>query len=243
MKPWGFAIPGLAMNADELPNIPGLVRLQQPGFAGIADFDTQYTIEDLAAYHLKTIQEQMSDDVVIIGMSMGGMIASVLASKFRDQLPKKTKFRFIVTTANPPELSCITKAMMADWYQAKQGDIPSFAKILVPFFGRGFREANPELAENYFRYRATGLSTQSSKSFVKQLTSVVGFNGTSYFGGLTPSEVEFIHGEADEIMSLPHHELLRKIQPEAVHHVISGLGHMVNIEAPHLFEREWGRNA
>lgn len=245
MKPWGFAIPGLAMNARELPMVSGLVRLQQPGFDELPDIDTPYSIEDLASFHLKAILSEVpsADDLLIIGMSMGGMIASVLATRLRHQLPAKTRFRFLVTSSNHPDLPCITKGMLAEWYKARPGDQNSFAAILTPFVGRTFREANPAATAQYFDYRATGKNGQSTKAFIKQMTAVTSFDGTSYFKEMCPDEVEFFHGGSDEIMTRHHRDRLRQLQPHARHHVISDLGHMVNFEAPHLFYREVLTNA
>ena len=227
------------MNAAELPDIHGLVRLQHTGFDGTADFDTPYTLEDLADYHLKTILSQVSatDEILVIGMSMGGMVASVLGSKLRNHLPAKTRFRFLVTSANPPELPCITKSMLTQWYKARPGDPASFAEILTPFVGKAFRASHPDFTQNYFEYRATGKNGQSSKSFIKQLTAVTSFDGTAYFAGLNADEIEFIHGGSDEIMSTPHHEVLRQLQPRASHHIVPSMGHMANFEASYLFEK------
>lgn len=228
------------MNADELPDIPGLVRLQHPGFGSCADWSTSYSIEDLAEYHLRAIlaQSAATDELLIIGMSMGGMIVSVLASRLRDQLPAKTRFRFLVTSANHQDLPCISKDMLARWYQARPGNDDSFAQILTPFIGRSFRDAFPERTKAYFRYRAQGGNGQSTAAFLKQLAAVTKFDGTGYFSSLKADEIEFVHGGADEIMSDEHRKLLRELQPHALHVVVPEMGHMINFEAPQWFQKE-----
>lgn len=240
MKPWGFAIPGLAMNASELPDIPGLVRLQQPGFGACTDWEGAYGIEDLAAFHLRTIRSQVAlgDELLIIGMSMGGMVASVLGSTLRDQLPPKTRFRFLVTSSNQRDLPCITKDMLARWYQARPGNDESFTAILTPFVGAQFRARHPDIMRDYIHYRAHGGNGQSAAAFLKQLAAVIQFDGTDYFAGLNADETEFVHGGADEIMTVGHHSRLRNLQPHAQHVVVPEMGHMVNIEAPHFFQKE-----
>jgi surfactin synthase thioesterase subunit len=84
-----------------------------------------YSVEDIAETHLRTILEIASsnDDFVVLGMSLGGMIAAVLASKFRVQLPPRCTFKFLVTSANTPAHRAITPAMLTDWIQVKFGDV------------------------------------------------------------------------------------------------------------------------
>lgn len=54
---WGVVIPGLAMNASEIPVIEGLIALQNPEEGNGVKLDNSYTLFDVAEIHLKTIKE------------------------------------------------------------------------------------------------------------------------------------------------------------------------------------------
>ncbi|MGZ3771598.1 MAG: hypothetical protein ACXVCP_18835 [Bdellovibrio sp.] len=103
---WGVAIPGLAMHNSEIPAIPGLLALQNPEVGDGVNLDSKYSLNDVAEIHLKAIKAILSDNSTnrdnfwIIGMSMGGMVNSILASELRSKLPANIKFGFFVTTAN-----------------------------------------------------------------------------------------------------------------------------------------------
>ncbi|MGZ3782741.1 MAG: hypothetical protein ACXVCY_19010 [Pseudobdellovibrionaceae bacterium] len=82
---WGVAIPGLAMHNSEIPDIPGLLALQNPEVGDGVTLDSKYSLYDVAEIHLKEINAILSNRSAskekfwIIGMSMGGMVNSILA--------------------------------------------------------------------------------------------------------------------------------------------------------------------
>ena len=85
-KYWGVVIPGLAIAADEMPLIPGLLALDNPEAGGACRLPEDYTLEQVAECHIRYLgehREEFTDDLKLIGMSMGGMILSIMASKFR----------------------------------------------------------------------------------------------------------------------------------------------------------------
>ncbi len=140
---WGLAIPGLAMKADELPFIDGLLRLENPEIGSGPDWSgREYSLIDVASFHAKNIAKLNLSKVVVIGMSMGGMIASIIASNFRQLLPKNSTFRLLVTSANLPDCPAITAQMLQEWSTARRGDFESYKKVLSPFFPMSLRQIN-----------------------------------------------------------------------------------------------------
>jgi pimeloyl-ACP methyl ester carboxylesterase len=237
---WGVAIPGLSMHSRLLPEVDGVVRLTNPDFSDSPPMEGPYTLEDVARFQLANIQKlipKMTSDLTIMGMSMGGMITAILASKYRAELPKQVKFRFLVTSANLPNNPCITKTMLHGWQNAIPRDVESFGHVLHPFFSKIFRAEHPDIVAKYVEDRAFGRSGQSAQAFFKQVQAVLQFNGQDYFSALNPDECTFWHGEDDEIMHTVHHAELRELAPHCRHVVMSKIGHMVNFENPSLFER------
>jgi pimeloyl-ACP methyl ester carboxylesterase len=242
MKTWGVAIPGLAMNAKEIPLVEGLTALQNPGFAGTETLPDGYTIEDVAGYHLDVLQDLLdgwdsSHELTIIGMSMGGMVAAVLGSKYRQNLPPRLKLRFLMTSANTTRLKCIPDSMLKSWYGARPGDVESFSRILSPFVGQKYKNQFPDETTRYYQYRANGLNEQSNRNFICQMQAVRSFDGTIYFSALDPTEIQFYFGSEDRVMNHLHQQDLMRIQPKAWCRVLEGVGHMANFEAPYLFSQ------
>jgi pimeloyl-ACP methyl ester carboxylesterase len=226
------------MNKSELPMVDGFLNLQNPEVDDGALLPDTYSVEDIAKSHLKAILEIASSDrdFVVVGMSLGGMIAAVLASKFRVQLPPRCTFKFLVTSANTPAHRAITPAMLTDWIQVKFGDVAGMERILSPFFSSAYLKTNFSRAAEYFEYRAKGLNRQSPKAFMKQVQAVLNFDGPSYYKNVDPLECHFVHGGDDRVFDHRHRADLIALCPTSKHQVIEGLGHMVNIESPDQFK-------
>src|SRR5262245_16244331 len=117
-----FAIPGLGMAARELPETIGVLRGDNPEIGEGPDLDATrpYTLQDVAEEHARRIETLASSSMLVrdepfwvIGMSMGGMIAALLATTLRARLPRRTRFAFLVTSANTPTLPAVPDALLA----------------------------------------------------------------------------------------------------------------------------------
>jgi len=238
---WGVVIPGLAMHRSEMPTVPGLIALQNPEVDDAVVLSEQYSLYDVAKHHLSTILDLSRigtlppDGFTIIGMSMGGMINSILASKLRRELPPSVRFLFLVTTPNLKTNPAIPDALLASWLKAKPGSVEDFAKILGPFFSPGFLSAKPEITTAYFRYRANGENGQSPRAFFRQMTALRSFDGSETFPFITPEECLFVGGAEDKILGPSHNLDLKRLIPVAKHVEVEDLGHMINLEMPEYF--------
>lgn len=235
---WGVAIPGLAMAASEMPTINGLLRLDNPEIgSGPSWPGDSYSLADIAKLHAQRIAALNLVELTIIGMSMGGMIASILASEFRGAMPAKSNFRILVSSPSLPTNPAITKSMLAGWLQAKPGNVGDFQKILSPFFAPAFRKAHPKVAESYYRYRAFGENAQKPQALFRQIDAISTFDGHIYWPKIDPKELTTIGGAEDKVLGPSHSADLKSLSPGAQHIQIADLGHMANLEMPALFHR------
>ncbi len=229
------------MASSELPELQGFLRLENPEIADAPKLEGDYSLWDVARFHLKTIQTlgiNRDTPFTIMGMSMGGMIASVLASELRAELPVRTQFRFLVTSGNLPELPAVPPALLKTWFEVKPGSVEGFTRIMAPFFSKGYRERNAQEAAAYYEYRAMGKNRQSPKAFVRQLNAVLAFDGRKTFAEVNPKECRFVGGAEDYIFGPEHDAALRGLCPDASHATLAGLGHMIQLEQPALFAKE-----
>ncbi len=241
---WGYAVPGLGMNARELPEMGGLFRANNPGVAGAISPDRPYTLEELAFRHAIAIHQlveagKVSKDETfhIIGMSMGGMVLSVLAGNpaYRALLPAKCHFHFLVTSPNLPTLPAVPDALFKQWTTTRPTDDASFRAVLADLLSAEFRGLFAAEVEEYIAYRRRGGVGQLPREFYKQLNAIRAFHGAKYFAAVKPEEATFVSGGQDLIFGEPHGEALRVLVPGAEHHLMPKLGHLINMEGPAFF--------
>ena len=227
------------MNAKEIPYAEDSFTLQNPE---VGDGDKiekdEYSLLDVASLHLEKIlrlSDQLDRNVTFIGMSMGGMVLSILASKFRKQLQKECRFIYMATSANTTNNPAIPDELMQSWFNAKLGCIDSFKAILSPFFSESYLSAHYERFTEYAVYRAQGGNQQTPNAFYRQLAAVKGFDGAHFFPNIDPSESCFYVGGSDRVFTSAHSEDLKALVPTAEFKVFQNVGHMFNLELPSSF--------
>lgn len=235
-----FVIPGLSMHASEIPTHEGHVVLDNPEVGQGPKMPRQYLLEDVAAIHLKTIATLItfSQSITLIGMSMGGMILSILASRYRALLPKRCRFVFLVTSPNTSDCEAVPDGMLKEWLKAEHGNVEAFTRVLNPFFSTTFKQQHPNTVRRYYQYRANGENQQSKKAFMRQLTALRKYSGEDYFTQLNGDECWFIGGQQDDVLGPKHNQKLKQLAPSAHHYEASNLGHMINIEQPNYFSSQ-----
>lgn len=240
MQFWGAAIPGITMKASDLPPIPGLLRLDNPERGEGHVFGRFYSMEEAAERHaerLESLKDQLETPFTLMGMSMGGMLVSILATRFRHKLPARCQFRFIVTSPNAGDLPALPFLTMLKWSKMLRRTPQSFREVVTPFFGAPFREKNKDFLEKYYETLAH-TRDQELWPLIRQIHALRTFRGMKYFSQINPEEAVFIGGDADEVLGPRHTKKLKELLPKAVHHELKGIGHMIHLEARHVFERE-----
>ena len=241
----GVAIPGLGMAAHELPEVKGLVRLENPEIGqGPTIGATSYSLYDVAELHAQKIEALANASAAspfwVLGMSMGGMVAAILASDLRSRLPRSCRFLFLVTSANTKVVPAVDDQRLEEWMRARPGSVESFRSVMAPFFSKEFTARSPEVIEAYASYRASGANGQSPKAFMRQVSALRGFDGALYFSRIKQDEAAVISGAEDYVLDPRHAAELRRLLPHAEHTGLTGVGHMINLERPAIFQ-PWSR--
>lgn len=241
---WGVAIPGLAMNASEIPSVDGLVALQNPGVGEARALPKGYSLADVADLHFQAIRTHLNsgrirDGFTVVGMSMGGMIALELAAKYHAMLPAGTQYRILVSSPNDSDCPAIPSALLDSWVRVKPDDRVGLREILEPFFSKTFLAGRPDLVEAYIEYRAAGRNGQSPRDFFGQVAAIQTYSAEKMVGHVPEEAVVFISGGDDRILDAPHADGFLRLFPKAKHIRFKDLGHMVNLERPELFERTY----
>jgi pimeloyl-ACP methyl ester carboxylesterase len=229
-------IPGLTMQASELPPLAGVTVLENPEVGSGITMSGSYSLEDVAELHARRIAELAgSGPLTVCGISMGGLVLSIVATEYRRLLPARTRFQFVVTSPNLPANPTIGDALMASWTEARPGDVESFARILSPFFATAFLRAQPAECQRYFEYRAHARNGQSPRAFMRQVAAVRRCEAHRYFARLDPRESSFVGGGDDRVLGPSHNRDLAALCPDAAHLEIAELGHMIHLERPDLY--------
>lgn len=233
----GICIPGLTMHSSEVPALPGVRVLENPDVGEGPRLDRDYTLEEVAELHARTIAELAGsqDSLVVAGISMGGMILAIVATEFRHLLPRATRFEFLVTSPNEPETMFLTDQVLAEWSCVKGGDVDGFAVVLEPFFSDRYRASNPAAFRAYAEYRARGGNRQSAKSLFRQVAAVRRCEAHAYFARVDGRSARFVGGADDRVFGPVHNRRLQALCADAEHVEVQGLGHMIHVEEPGLF--------
>ena len=244
MKYSSFFIPGLGMNVSEVDLGDLILGIQNPGFGEYCpkDFTQSYSLENVALTHLNTILEHYNSasPLILNGMSLGGMIVAIIATKHADRLPKNTKLNFFVTCANSPTLPLFTSSEIESWSKVK--DIDSFGKILEPFFSGEFLKRDSSKFKNYVQYRSRRENGQRSKDYHFQVEALLKFNGDLYFPKLRPENCTFVFGSEDKIINHKQVQYLKTLLPNAKFTILPNIGHMINLEEPEAIKNYGGLN-
>lgn len=235
---WGVAIPGVSMAAFEMPSIAGLHVLENPEVGDGPRWGHKYKLSEVAEHHCQAIEalKDLSSPLHLIGMSMGGMIAALLATEFHHRLPPDCRFWLFVTSANTPELPTVPNGSVDEWKKAGLADREVFERLTRRFFSETFRKTYPAKYKAFVESRLRMENKQSAAEFFRQLSAVQSFDGHNVFPKMDPTRTTIVTGLEDEALGPPHTKAIRKLLRKATYVDVPGLGHMVNLERPELFD-------
>lgn len=236
-------IGGLAMKADEHSELAELLSSKtgrrtlyfdnfNVGDGPRLEGEKQLAILDQALHQWNKVNETVGTEtsISIYGISMGGMIASTMATLFPNRV---SKLVLAATSANLNHNPSVPDDLFNKWTKARhEDDIRASTRIA---FGATTLENNHQTYEDYFQYRIQGKNKQKAKEFIQQLISIRNFEGASIYNTLNLSGVNtaVISGKEDRLFNSKHIEDIRRLLPNSSIFDLEHTGHMLHLESLH----------
>ena len=196
---------------------------------GIGRSDTPeppYSVPDLAADTLATMDSADVSFAHVMGISMGGMVAQHCGK----EAPERCQSLILGCTthggraATPPPMEFLKAC--GKWSDSDVQAQRAFSETFVEFgFPEGFRESHPKAEEVFAQAVDQFARTQRSETGLSgQFAALTKFSSLKYLESLTmPSLV--IHGDQDRVLPYANAESLASKLPNARLERLAGSGH------------------
>jgi pimeloyl-ACP methyl ester carboxylesterase len=182
-----------------------------------------YTLLDMADDTIGLMDALKIDRAHICGLSMGGMIAQVMALEYPARLLSLTS---MMSTTGEPDLPPATEealaAMMSSPPAKRAAYIDHMAEIHRTFAG-----GSPFYDEDLQRELSGKAFDRGiyAPGFLRQMAAIVGAGGRRHRLDQLDIPTLVIHGDIDPVVPLAHGQDTADIIPDARLEVIEGLGH------------------
>ncbi len=187
--------------------------------------DVPYTLEDMTADAVALLDHLVIDRAHIVGASMGGMIAQILAATEPDRVASLAVV--MSTTGKPfsrlPAWRVIRLAFKAPADDATDEEKLAFeVRNVAVFNGPNFLPPEPEL-----RRRVQELAERSSypPGMLRQLDAVLGTGSLLRFSKAISAPTVVLHGSHDPMVRPRNGRSVAAAIPGARYVVIDGMGH------------------
>ncbi len=221
--------------ADNLPALPkgwrGLAW-DAPGYGASAPL-AEMTFETLAAAAVRLLDAQNVRRAVIVGHSMGGMIAQEIAARYPERVLGLVLFATSASFGGRDAL--FRMKFLADRLAPLDrgltpGDI---ARPLVPsLFG-------PEPPPGALERAVAGMAALSSATYRQALNCIVHFDRKDDLTRIA-CPVLALAAEHDRLAPPRTMERMAQAIPDARYRCLAGAGHLANLEDPAAFDAEIG---
>jgi 3-oxoadipate enol-lactonase len=217
-----------------------VVRIDNRGTGWSRSAPAPYEIGDLADDVAVVIQAERLRDAIVLGLSMGGMIAQEVALRH----PQLVRHLVLVGTRppGPAHLSMKSSELTSVMRRRQPGEpLRDFIRSLwEPQFEPSFRASHPEAIDEIVDHVLERPTPR--RSVVTQARAIAGWYGADRLRSLTvPTTV--IHGTEDALMPVGNGVRLAQLIPSARYVEVPGVGHLVPFEAPEVISAELERLA
>ena len=206
-----------------------VITLDNRGGGWSRSADVPFTIEDMAGDVLDVLDDAEIGRAVVLGLSMGGMIAQQVALDAPDRVAG-----LVLVATRPPS---------PRFQRPELGTAVAFVRPVMPgeslrdYFRRlwssaaapGFAEAHPDAIEEFVE-QTVELPTPRGM-LVHQMRAMSGWGHAERISQITaPTSV--VHGECDRFAPIVNGEAIAELIPGARLERLPGVGHLVPCEAP-----------
>ncbi len=212
---------GLSSKFDHC-GTPGMLRMLHAHSFG-RGFDAPYRLEHMAADTIGLMDHLKLENAHIIGISMGGMIAQILAAQYPHRVKSLVS---MMSTSGAPDLPGpslklrlrLARQRATAPRAALTDSIRSIALVGSPGYPRTLDELEQTLMPQIER----GISADGT---LRQLAAILVSGSRTPLLPRIEAPTLILHGEADRLVPVPAaHDLLRRI-PHALGDIVPGLGH------------------
>lgn len=198
-----------------------------PGYGASAPLDTM-TFSTLADSAIWLLDDQNIDQAVIVGHSMGGMIAQEIVAKYPDRV--SALVLFATSAAFGGRDDSFKNKFLADRLKPlDDGLAPAdFAdKLVGGMFGPQSTKQTRALAVN-------SMAAVPAATYRQALTCIVEFNRKADLGSI-PCPTLVLAAEKDSLSPPPMMARMAEAIPDAEYHCLMSAGHLANMEDPGAF--------
>jgi 3-oxoadipate enol-lactonase len=209
-----------------------VIRVDNRG-SGYSRFaPTPFTMPDLADDVAAVLDEVETASAIVVGMSMGGMIAQEFAIGHHDRLAG-----LVLIATRPPTPAyappTTTTGLTLDLLAPPRGheSLDSyFTRLWTMSTGPGFAEREPEAIAELAAQVASRPTPRAM--LMHQLRAVNGWGHAERLRGIT-APTAIVHGTEDRMVEPVNGRRLAELMPGAAHFELQGVGHLPPLEAPH----------
>ena len=187
--------------------------------------DVPYTLHDMAADAIGLLDHLGIASAHVVGASMGGMIAQILADTYADRV---SSLGLIFTSTNepflpPPSIQCMQGLFGGPGKDATREERIDFSvKFMRSTNGRRFRIADPDF---YQEAEATYDRSYYPAGIIRQLSATIGTGSLVKHTRRISCPTVILHGTDDGLVRSQGSKAIAKRIPHARLHLIDGWGH------------------
>ena len=205
-----------------------VIRLDNRGSGWSRTARTPFTIADMADDAAAVLRVVGATSAVVLGHSMGGMIAQELALRHAELVE-----RLVIVASQPPAPRRIASPahVMRRMMQPPDGQplhafiASTWGEVCGPDFAATHPDVLDELADQVLR-RPTPRAL-----LLQQMRAISGWSGARRLAHIVAPTV-VVHGDADRLMPVGNGMRLAQLIPQAQYVELSGVGHLVPQESP-----------
>ena len=182
-----------------------------------------YTLLDMADDTIGLMDALKIERAHVCGMSMGGMIAQVMALEYPDRLTSLTS---MMSTTGEPDLPPPTPEALEAMMSSPPAKRAAYIDYMAGLY-RTFAGGSPFYDEKLQRELSGKAFDRGidAPGFLRQMAAIIGAGGRRHRLEHLNIPTLVIHGDEDPVVPLAHGEDTANIIPDARLDVIQGLGH------------------
>lgn len=175
------------------------------------------------------VEKFQPNSVHILGISMGGMIAQILASL--SNCPQIQSLFLVSTTAGGKHRVWPNELLLQQNFTSDSIQSITLEERLKYYFGEKFLKNSYQLFKMFVQnIKKQSEQDQNRQNAQMQEYASKNFAGITDFSALKAKNVVIITGNEDHVMPLKNAENLHKLIPHSHMIIYSGIGHLILIE-------------